>query len=96
MNYKLDGEFLKDLRSDKGLTQTQLAEDLGVSVRTIQNWELRGIPQNIYRMIRCIFYLSECLVERDAEEIENSRGVNLTYKEKHDLTNRNIKMFMLM
>ena len=33
------GAFLKDLRNEKGITQEQLAEKLGVSGRTISRWE---------------------------------------------------------
>ena len=33
------GAFLKDLRKEKELTQEQLAEELGVSGRTISRWE---------------------------------------------------------
>ena len=33
------GAFLKDFRKEKGITQEQLAEELGVSGRTISRWE---------------------------------------------------------
>lgn len=39
MNPKEIGKFLKQLRSEKGLTQEQLAEILGVSGRTVSRWE---------------------------------------------------------
>ncbi len=39
MNQKEIGYFLKQLRSEKGLTQEQLAEILGVSGRTVSRWE---------------------------------------------------------
>lgn len=33
------GAFLKNLRRERGITQEQLAEELGVSGRTISRWE---------------------------------------------------------
>ena len=33
------GEFLQELRKDKGLTQKGLAEQIGVSDKTISKWE---------------------------------------------------------
>ncbi len=39
MNPKKIGAFLKQLRNEKGITQEQLAEILGVSGRTISRWE---------------------------------------------------------
>ena len=39
MDQKKTGRFLKDLRSEKGLTQEQLSEMLGVSNRSISRWE---------------------------------------------------------
>ena len=39
MNQKKTGEFLKQLRKEKGLTQEQLAEHFYVSSRTVSRWE---------------------------------------------------------
>ena len=39
MNQQKIGGFLKELRLEKQLTQEQLAEELGVSRRTVSRWE---------------------------------------------------------
>ncbi len=39
MDQKKIGEFLKELRKEKGVTQEQLAEQFSVSNRTISRWE---------------------------------------------------------
>ena len=39
MDQRKTGNFLKDLRKNKGLTQDQLAEQFNVSSRTVSRWE---------------------------------------------------------
>ena len=39
MNQKKTGEFLKQLRKEKNLTQEQLAENFFVSGRTVSRWD---------------------------------------------------------
>lgn len=36
------GAKLKQLREDRGLTQTELADKLGVTLKTISNYETKG------------------------------------------------------
>lgn len=46
---------IKEVRSSLGVTQKQLAEMLGVSVATIQNWEYGGkIPRTKHQTISAL------------------------------------------
>jgi len=40
------GEELRERRLDAGLTQAELADLLGVAVRSIRNWEAHGVPDH--------------------------------------------------
>lgn len=42
MDSKKIATFMKQLRSEKGYTQEQLGEALGVSGRTVSRWETGG------------------------------------------------------
>ena len=45
MNQQKVGKFIQERRKEKGLTQLELAEKLGVSNRTISKWETgRSLP----------------------------------------------------
>ena len=40
------GKFISELRREKGLTQQQLADSIGVSNKTISKWECgKGMPE---------------------------------------------------
>lgn len=39
MNQQKIGQFLKELRKEKGITQAEFAETLGVTNRSISRWE---------------------------------------------------------
>lgn len=39
MNTKVIGQFLKELRREKNLTQEELGEKVGVTNKTISKWE---------------------------------------------------------
>ena len=45
MNSYITGQTIKKLREDKGITQTQLAEQIGVSSKAVSKWETsKGLP----------------------------------------------------
>lgn len=45
MNTGVTGKAIKDLRKEKGITQKQLAEKIGVSSKAISKWETeKGLP----------------------------------------------------
>ena len=45
MNQIITGQFIKECRKEKGLTQEQLAEKLNVSPKTVSKWECgNGMP----------------------------------------------------
>ena len=50
MNQEKIGKFIHDCRKEKKLTQASLAEKLGVSEKSISNWEMEEICL-IYRYL---------------------------------------------
>jgi transcriptional regulator with XRE-family HTH domain len=56
MKKYIDHTMFRDLRRFSGLTRRQAADELSVTVRTIQNWETGGarIPWMDYRMLRIV------------------------------------------
>ena len=44
MDQEKIGSFIKEIRIEKGLTQEQLAEQLGVSQKSVSRWETGVSP----------------------------------------------------
>lgn len=76
------GEKIKTLRKEKGLNQTQLAQAVGVSLRTIRGWEIEGrypkqhaIYQKLADVLNCdITYLmteDEAFITQASEQFGN-------------------------
>ena len=57
------GSFLKDLRREKGITQEQLAEELGVSGRTISRWETGNNMPDIGLLVEIAEYFDVSIPE---------------------------------
>lgn len=71
------GEFLRELRKDKGLTQEQLAEEFNVSRRTISRWETGNNMPDLTLLIVIADYYSIDLRElidgeRKSEEMKEN------------------------
>lgn len=74
-------QTIKRLRKERGLTQEQLAEQLGVSLMTVRRWEWGDTSPNSNMLLKLteIFAVSlEDLLTEDTEEI----SINLP-KEQH-------------
>ena len=75
------GAFLKDLRKEKGITQEQLAEELGVSDRTISRWETGNNMPDISLLVEIADFFDVSIPEiikgeRKSEEMkEESKEV---------------------
>ena len=57
MDQSTTGKFISELRKEKGITQRELAEALGVSDKAISKWETgRGMPDVTYFKKICDFF----------------------------------------
>ena len=60
MDTKQIGSFLKQLRTEHGMTQEQLGEKLGVSNKTVSRWETGNYmpPVECLRMLSDLYHIS--------------------------------------
>ena len=83
MDQKKIGAFLKELRRERDLTQEQLAEELGVSARTVSRWETGSNMPDLAVLVELTEYY-----EVDLKEI-------LDGERKRDDMNEEMKETML-
>ena len=84
MDAKIIGNFLKDLRNEKGMTQEQLGEKIGVSNKTISRWE----TGNYMPPVDCLNMLSD-IYNISINEIlagERASGDEFTKIAEHNIT----------
>ena len=73
MNQQKMGEFLKNLRKEKGLTQEELAEKFYTSSRTVSRWETGKTPPDLNTLIELAdFYNVDIREIIDGERKENN------------------------
>ncbi len=82
MNQKKFGTFLKELRKEKGLTQEQLSEYLGVSNRSVSRWETGTNMPDIDLVIELADYFDVSIEEllegeRKAESMDEKTKESL-------------------
>ena len=84
MDAKIIGNFLKELRNEKGMTQEQLGEKIGVSNKTISRWE----TGNYMPPVDCLNMLSD-IYNISINEIlagERASGDEFTKIAEHNIT----------
>ncbi len=74
------GKFLKELRKEKGITQEQFAEILGISNRTISRWETGSNMPDISLLVEIADYFDVTILEIINGE-RNSEKMNEEAKE---------------
>lgn len=78
MDMKKIGSFLKELRKEKGLTQEQLAEIIGVAGRTVSRWETASNMPDLSILIQLAeFYDIEVSEILDGERKNNEMNKEL-------------------
>ena len=77
MNQIEIGEFLKELRKEKGLTQEQLAEQFNVSRRSVSRWETGSNMPDLSMLIILAEYY-----EVDVKEIIDGKRKNQNMNEE--------------
>ena len=105
MNQKKTGEFLKQLRKEKNLTQEQLAEKLFVSGRTVSRWETGSNMPDLSVLVELADYYDVDIREiidgeRKSENMDNETKETLkkvaeyTEEEKKKLKRRMADMMI--
>lgn len=78
MNQQKIGNFLKDLRKEKGITQEQAAEHFGVAGRTVSRWETGSNMPDLSMLVAiAMFYDVEVREILDGERKSENMNTEL-------------------
>ena len=55
--------MLRAIRKEKGLTQAELSEMSGQPLRTIQDWEIRGVEHGTVAKVKAVADVLGCKVD---------------------------------
>ena len=67
-------QIIKELRKQKGLTQSDLAEAVGVSLRTIQTYEKKGASISNKRLEKIASYFELSVIELQIREVNEEEA----------------------
>lgn len=81
---------LKELRKEKGMTQIQLAQELGVSKGTVAMWELEKRQPN-FDMVNRLSVIFDRRIDYILGYSDDASSPNMTEEEMADLARSNVE-----
>lgn len=94
MNQSKIGSFIKELRKEKGLTQEQLAEQFGVSRRSVSRWETGNNLPDLDILVEMSDYFKvnlRELLDGERDGVEMDRDLENTVRKVADYSNEENK-----
>ena len=76
-------EMIRELRNDKGISQTELGKAVGVTLRTVRGWEIEGrYPRNrdLYEKLAEVLGCDVAYLMTDTEEFITRAGEQYGYR----------------
>lgn len=86
---------IKELRKQNGITQQQLADRLGTNLRTVQNWENKGIGSTMTRkLISMFFNVPEPCIDFEPCEEENDFRNKIIFNDFNTYVSEHLKSWL--
>lgn len=71
----MDGQTIKEMRQQTGLSQSQFAEKFGIPVRTIQKWEIGASKPKPY-----LLHMMQEMLKQDEQLVSLKTSENMMKK----------------